>query len=146
MRLTQPLPPSIEEKKARLEEVLALYNECATHGVAEYARASAYRIGEVLIAFGDALVASERPDGLSEDDLIAYDDVLTEQSWEFYDRGEDVWSELLRQLGDADDDPGGWIARTRDALWPRLAQRFMHRPEVDYPLVAATPPAAKEAQ
>jgi len=140
MRLTQPLPAAIEKKKAAMESLLAKYEQCASYGVAEFTRASAHRTGQVLIEFGDALVASERPDGLSEEDLDAYDAVLEEQSWAFYDRGEDVWSDLLRQVGTAADDPGAWVARTREALWPRLAQRFLHRPEVDYPLVMATPP------
>ncbi len=144
MRLTQPLPKSIEKKKAKMEELLGLYTRCSEHGVAEYTHASAYRIGQVLIEFGDALVASERPAGLEGDDLAAYDEVLDKQSWEFYDRGEDVWSEMLRQVGEAPDDPGGWVARARDALWPRLAQRFAYRPEVEYPLVTAKPPEKPE--
>jgi len=120
--------------------LIAGYDRCTQHGVAEYSRASAYRIGEALIEFGDALAASERPAGLSGDDLLAYDDVINEQAWGFYDRGEDVWSELLRQRGDGGD-PGEWIARTERSLWPRLGERFLYRPAVEYPLVAARPPA-----
>lgn len=146
MRLTQPLPKAIETKKDKMEALLALYDRCAQHGVTEYARASAYRIGQVLIEFGDALIASERPSGLSEDDLLAYDEVLEEQSWQFYDRGTDVWSELLQQTVRSEDDPGGWISRTQQALWPRLAHRFLYRPEVEYPLVSAKPPAKTKAQ
>ena len=82
----------------------------------------------------------ERPADLAGDDLIAYDEVLEEQSWEFYDRGEDIWSELLRQSTRSETDPGQWIERARTALWPRLSQRFLYRPETDYPLVAAAPP------
>jgi TolA-binding protein len=141
MRLTQPLPKAIEVKKAKMEELLKMYDRCAQHLVAEYSRASAHRIGQVLIEFGDALTASERPQGLSNEDLLAYDEVLEEQSWQFFDRGTEVWSKLLRETADTEEDPGNWIARTRTALWPRLAQRFLYRPEVDYPLVAATPPA-----
>ena len=78
---------------------------------------------------------------MSQDDLAAYDEVLTQQSFAFYDRGEDAWSTLLRQAGNTTDDPGQWITRTRDALWPRLGERFLFQPEVDYPLVAGKPPA-----
>ncbi|MGD8414529.1 MAG: tetratricopeptide repeat protein, partial [Candidatus Latescibacterota bacterium] len=145
IRLTQPLPESIEKKKQKMESLVAMYDRCAGHGVSEYSRAAAHRIGQVLIEFGDALAESERPSGLSDDDLLAYEDVLEEQSWEFFDRGENAWSELLRQVGDAPDDPGGWIARTREALWPRLAWRFLYRPEVEYPLVAASPPSTSGA-
>ncbi len=141
MKLTQPLPKSLEKKKAKLESTLALYNKCSTHGIAEYTRAAAHRVGQSLIEFGEALVASERPKDLAGDDLLAYDDVLNQQSWEFYDRGEDVWSDLLTQTRSEKDDPGGWIARTRDALWPRLAQKFLFQPSAEHPLVMAKPPA-----
>jgi TolA-binding protein len=140
LRLTQPLPDAIEVKKKKLEELLALYQKSAERGVTEYARASAYRIGAALVEFGDALMESERPDGLSGDDLYAYDDVIAEQSWEFYDRGTDVWSDMLKQTGKTGEDPGGWLVVTREALWPRLAQRFLYKPEIEYPLVLADPP------
>jgi TolA-binding protein len=141
MKLTQPLPKSLEKKKAKLESTVELYNKCSAHGDAQYTRAAAHRIGQSLIEFGDALAASERPKDLSGDDLLAYDDVINQQSWEFYDRGEDVWSDLLTQTRAEKDDPGGWIARTRDALWPRLAQKFLFQPSAEHPLVAAKPPA-----
>jgi TolA-binding protein len=144
MRLTQPLPKAIEAKKAKMQELLEMYEACTSRGVAEYSRASAHRIGQVLIDFGDALIASERPADLSEDDLYAYDEVIEEQGWGFYDRGEDVWAELLRQVGDAESDPGEWIARTRQALWPRLGQRFLYQPELEYPLVKATRPVTTQ--
>jgi outer membrane protein assembly factor BamD (BamD/ComL family) len=140
MRLTQPLPEAIERKKTKMEELLKSYEQCAGHGIAEYARAAAHRIGQVLVDFGDALASSERPTDLNADDLVAYDEVLEQQGWAFYDRGIDVWSNLLREVGDAKEDPGQWVARTRQSLWPRLAERFLYQPEVDYPLVVATPP------
>ncbi len=144
MRLTQPLEKSIEAKKAAMESLVAMYNKCTEHKISEYSRASAHRIGQALIEFGDALWESERPAELSGDDLMAYDEVLEEQTWEFYDRGEAVWSQLLRQVGDTEKDPGNWIARTQATLWPRLSQKFMYRPEMDYPLVRATPPEAPQ--
>jgi tetratricopeptide (TPR) repeat protein len=137
VRLTQPLKASLAAKKKRLESVLESYRACAQRGVNPFASASAYRIGEALVHFGDALRGSEGPAQLSADDLAAYRQVLEEQSWEFYDRGEEAWSELLKRAGSDPGDEGGWIARTRSTLWPRLAQRFAFRPEAAYPLVSA---------
>ncbi len=139
--LTQPLTASLEIKKARLEEVIGLYNRCVQQGVREFSHASAHRIGSAIVHFGDALKASERPSDLSGDDLFTYEEVLEEQGWSFYSRGEEAWTQLLKQNRNSDDDPGAWIARTQEALWPRVAQRFMHQPEVEYPLVAAAAPA-----
>jgi hypothetical protein len=109
--------------------------------VAEWTRAAAFRVGEALIAFGDALEASERPEGLKGDDLAAYDEVLLDEAWTFYDRGEAAWSDLLRETREAADDPGDWIATTQQALWPRLRDKFLFMPEAEYPVVAAGPPA-----
>jgi hypothetical protein len=138
-RITLPLAPSITEKKSLLENVLQEYRECAAFAVAPWNRASAYRIGECLVAFGDALMESERPADLSGDDLLAYDEVLEEQSWEFFDKGEQTWGEMLRQVGE-NESGGEWVVNARRSLWPRVAPRFVHRPEVQYPLVAARAP------
>ena len=122
--LTQPLAVSLERKQTRLEDVVALYNRCAGRGVAEFAHASAYRIGEAIVHFGDALAASERPADLSRDDLAAYDEVLAEQGGTFYARGEAAWTELLKQNRDAQrrprrldrPHPGGPVAAGGPAL------------------------------
>ena len=100
--LTQPLTASLEIKKARLEEVIGLYNRCVQHGVREFSHASAHRIGAAIVHFGDALTASERPADLSGDDLVAYEEVLEEQGWSFYARGEEAWTQLLKQNRDSD--------------------------------------------
>jgi TolA-binding protein len=137
--LTQPLPASIERKNKRLEAVVALFNRCVDRGDPEYAHAAAYRIGEAVVHLGTALLASERPAGLAGDDLAAYDEVLREQSWTFTERGENAWAQLLRKADRSSGrDPGGWLARTETELWPRLARRYVHRPELEYPLAAAS--------
>ena len=145
LKLTQPLPAAIAAKQKSLENLLALYAACTAHGVAEYTRASAFQIGAAITHFGDALLASERPADLQGDDLLAYEDVLVEQSWTFYDRGEAAWSDLLQQSVGAAADPGEWLARTRAELWPRVARRFTHMPEAEFPLVEAVPPTAVAA-
>jgi TolA-binding protein len=144
LRLTQPLDASIKAKVEVLEKVIAGYQKCAGVGVAEWAHASAYRIGQALVAFGEELKRSDRPADLSPDDLAAYEDVLHERAAEFCVRGEDVWSDLLRS-GAGDPDAGGWIATTREALWPRLATRFLYRPEMELPLVGTPARASRTA-
>ena len=71
---------------------------------------------------------------MSGDDLAAYDEVLEEQSSDFYDKGEEAWRALLRRATESGTEDE-WTEKTRAALWPRMAARFIHRPEVDYPLV-----------
>ena len=136
-RLSQPLDASIPAKQKLLDAVITRYRASAGLGVPQWAHASAYRIGQALVAFGEALEQSERPADLHGDDLRAYEDVLHTQAQAFFVRGEDVWAELLRQKAPSTDDP--WIPQARASLWRRLAGRFFFRPEVEYPLVQAEP-------
>jgi hypothetical protein len=115
---------------------MGLYRESVDQGAPEWTHASTFRIGEALVGFGDALQKSERPADLAGDGLQAYEDVLFERAGQFTTRGEDVWSELLRQKGkDAGDDP--WLQKAQSALWQRLGDRFAGIAEADYPVLAA---------
>lgn len=140
LAITLPIKDSIERKKTALEATMAAYGRVAEVGVSEWSHAAAFRIGQALIGFGKGLEQSERPSDLSGEDLAAYDEVLLDQAWEFYDRGENVWSDLLRQKQMASEDPGGWLTAARTSLWPRLAARFLFHAETEFPLVQATPP------
>jgi tetratricopeptide (TPR) repeat protein len=139
VRLTLPLKKSIPKKQKQLDNVMALYKKSVDLGVAEWAHASAYRIGQSLVAFGEALEKSERPKDLRGDDLLAYDDVLYGESAVFYDRGQEVWAELLKKNKE-DGTEDEWITLARESLWQRLASRFFYRAEVEFPVVAATIP------
>jgi TolA-binding protein len=138
--LTQPLAQSIEIKKTGLESTIAAYQRAAEVGASRWAHASAFRIGQALVNFGLSLESSERPVEIVGDDLYAYEDVLFEQSDTFHVRGETVWFDLLSQKGWSED-PGGWLVRSRDALWSRLSLRFLSRAEVAHPLIDASPPS-----
>jgi hypothetical protein len=144
-KLTQPLAPSLAAKKALLETVLQEYRQCAEAAVEPWSIAGAYRIGESLVTFGEALGQSERPADMSPEDLAAYEEVLDNQKWEFFDRGEQAWTQLLKSANPSTEEGKKWMAQTQEKLWPRIARRFLHRPELEYPLLSAEPPKRKNA-
>lgn len=119
--LRQPIAKSVGARKAKLDALLERYRACIAAGEPEWAHAAAFRIGEALVAFGEALDASERPAGLGPEDRAAYDEVIRRQSDVFYQRAETVWAEMLEGVAPAADD--AWLARARAALQPRLAVR-----------------------
>lgn len=121
IELRQPIAKSVGARKAKLDLLLARYKACVALGEPLWAHAATFRIGEALVAFGDALEASQRPADLEGADRDAYDEVIHRQSDAFYQRAENVWSDLLAGQSPADDDE--WLARARAALQPRLALR-----------------------
>jgi outer membrane protein assembly factor BamD (BamD/ComL family) len=143
LRLTQPLAKSIAAKQRLLDSVLVRYRRTVDMGVAEWAHAATYRIGETLVGFGEALEQSERPADLLGDDLKAYENVLMEQSVTFHERGETVWTDLLKRTHGSVAD--AWTTRAQGALWSRLGSRFLFQPEHDFPLVEASGPGRSRA-
>lgn len=136
MELSQPLEPSLVRKRDALTELLDGYREVAERGVSPWAQAATARIGEALFHLGDALIASERPEGLTGDDLLAYDEVLEQQAWTFHDRAEGALRELLRHhVAEEDAERDRWARHARGLLFPRIAQRFLHKPSFDYPVL-----------
>ncbi|MGQ0722495.1 MAG: hypothetical protein ACT4PE_13115, partial [Candidatus Eiseniibacteriota bacterium] len=144
-RLTQPLEPAVAQKKKLLEGALTEYRACSEYAVAPWNQAAAFRIGECLVEFGDALMESDRPADLEGDDLAAYEQVLEERSWDFWDRGEETWAGLVRRAAEGGAE-GDWVERAESELWPRIARRFAHRPEVEHPWISAAPPEEEDAK
>jgi len=142
--LTLPLAASLPRRQRLLDQAIARYREAAGIGVTEWANASACRIGETLIDFGQALEASEKPADLKGDDLAAYRDVLADKAQIFYDRAEGVWGELVRQKG-ATTSKDAWVIEARTALWKRLGLRFAFQPESEMPRIAADVPERPKA-
>jgi tetratricopeptide (TPR) repeat protein len=149
IRLTQPLDAAITQRQQQLDEAVARYREAIDHGAAPWAGAAAFRIGEMLVGFGDAVLASERPADLKADDLAAYEEVIAKQAQALHDRGEQVWEDLLRGSGTAGPVAGGsdpWIERARANLWRRLGGRFAFRPEAAFPLVEPGAPPQRRGE
>ena len=84
--LVEPLKKQLKSKKSRMEEALKAYGVAAEYGVADVATEATYRIAELYHDFGRALLASQRPKGLSKDELEQYDVMLEEQAYPFEEK------------------------------------------------------------
>ena len=135
LSLRQPLGKSIPARQKLLDAALLRYRQCVDLGDSEWAHAATYRIGQALVAFGEALESSERPSDLKGEDLTAYNDVIANQSRVFFTKGEDVWAELLRQKQAAAANES-WIQQAQTSLWTRMGDRFHYRTEADVPLLS----------
>jgi len=84
--LVEPLKKQLALKKARMEEVLKAYATAAEYGVADVATDATFHTAELYHDFGLALMASERPKGLSKDEREQYDVLLEEQAFPFEEK------------------------------------------------------------
>ena len=86
VKLVLPLKPNLKKKKELMEKSIEVYTKAANYGVAEVTTASTYRIAEIYRDFSKGLFNSERPKGLSKDELEQYDLLLEEQAYPFEEK------------------------------------------------------------
>ncbi len=84
--LVEPLKKQLALKKSRMEAALKAYAVAADYGVAEVSTNATFHTAELYHEFGQALLASERPKGLSADELDQYNVLLEEQAFPFEEK------------------------------------------------------------
>jgi hypothetical protein len=86
VRLVEPLKRNLKLKKEGMEKVLQAYGVAAEYGVAEVATKATYGTAELYRDFSKALLDSQRPKGLSGDELEQYNVLLEEQAYPFEEK------------------------------------------------------------
>ena len=90
VRLVIPLKESLKIKKDVMEEALDAFGGTADYGVAEVTTAATYEIADIYHSFSRELFESERPTGLSADELEQYDILLEEQAYPFEEKAIEI--------------------------------------------------------
>ncbi|HEX9627892.1 MAG TPA: tetratricopeptide repeat protein [Acidiferrobacterales bacterium] len=90
VKLVEPLKKSLAVKKDKMQAALKAYGSVAEYGVAEVATASTFRIAEIYRDFSRELLASQRPKGLSPEELEQYDVLLEEQAFPFEEKSIEI--------------------------------------------------------
>jgi tetratricopeptide (TPR) repeat protein len=99
MKLVLPFEESLREKQSRMDSAMAVMEGLVAYEVADVTAAATFYIAEIYRNFSAALMASQRPEGLSEIELAEYDMVLEEEAYPFEERAIEVHEanlELLR--------------------------------------------------
>ena len=122
LELVQPFERSLAEKQARMDAAMAAFEALVDYEVGEVTAAATFYIAEIYYRFSDAIMASERPAGLSEAELMDYEMVLEEEAWPFEEQAIVVHEknfELLA-LGVYND----WIQQSLDRLAVMMPGRY----------------------
>ncbi len=114
VRLVIPLQKSLKAKQRKMQVALKGYGRAADYGVAEFTTAATYRIAEVYQSLGRDLLASQRPRGLSPQELEQYDVLLEEQAYPFEEKAIEIYEINVRRVGD--DIYDEWVRKSFEQL------------------------------
>lgn len=81
--LIEPLRENLVQKKQKMEMAIAAYRKTSDYGFAEFVTAASHRIGEIYFNLSAALLESERPINLDEEEMEQYEMMLEEQAYPF---------------------------------------------------------------
>jgi len=126
VQLTIPLKKSLRKKKKLLKETIDAYAVVAGYGDAATITRAGYQIGEIYYDFSKALMKSERPRGLNEEELEQYDILLEEQAFPFEEKALEFYRSNRVRITDGLYDQ--WIQKSLDRLAEIFPARYS-RPE-----------------
>jgi tetratricopeptide (TPR) repeat protein len=86
IKLVAPLKKSLVAKRAALEAALKAYEQAADYQVAAVTTAATFESAELYRQLGKDLIESQRPKGLSHDEMEQYDVLLEEQAFPFEEK------------------------------------------------------------
>ncbi len=99
-KLALPLEESLKVKQGLMEQVVATYDKALEYHIAEITTAATYQLGSIYDQFAKAILSSDRPRGLSKDELEQYDLLLEEQAFLFEEQAIKVHEMNLSHISD----------------------------------------------
>jgi len=122
VKLTLPLDKSLKTKRSRMEEALAAYKVAADYAISDVTTAATFHIAEIYRQLSADLMNSQRPDGLSEEELEQYDILLEEQAYPFEEQAIEIHQANTRRAKDNIYDQ--WVRQSFDALSRMMPARY----------------------
>lgn len=105
VRLVNPLPKSLQNKKAAMQDAVKLYGQSAAYGHAEFVTRATLAIGDIYRKFAGSLLESERPKGLNADELEQYNILLEDQAFPFEDKAIEFYETNMSRIATGTFDP-----------------------------------------
>lgn len=122
LELRQPFEESLVIKQQSMDTALAMLESLVNYEVAEVTAAATFYIAEVYMNFSVAMVESERPEGLSSEEMISYEMVIEEEAYPFEEQAIEVHEENFELLAAGIYNP--WVQKSLDSLADLMPGRY----------------------
>ena len=110
VKLVRPLKVNLKRKKQKMKEAVDAFTAAADYGIAEVTTASVYWLAEIYSEFGQELLGSERPEGLSDEEVEQYNILLEEQAYPFEEKSINIHESNVRRVGEGTYDE--WVQKS----------------------------------
>ena len=126
VRLVRPLKDSLQRKRELMKASMGAFSKLLAYQVGEVTAAATFYLAEIYNQFSKALTKSERPEGLSPEELAQYNTAIDEQAYPFEEKAIQIHESNLKLI--AQGIYNEWIAKSLKKLAVLVPARY-DRPE-----------------
>ena len=98
VKLVKPFKKNLKKKKQRMRSAIDTYSKLVDYQVGDVTAAATFYIAEIYYEFSVALLESERPENLNDEELEQYELVIEEQAYPFEEKAIDVHEKNMELL------------------------------------------------
>jgi tetratricopeptide (TPR) repeat protein len=129
IRLVAPLKTNLENKRKAMQGATHFFAKASVDKIYEIATESTYSIGRIYKDFSKALLESERPKNLNDEELEQYEILLEDQAFPFEDKAIEFLEINLARIKDGH--YNDWIRKSHDELKTLFPVRYAREPKLD---------------
>jgi len=129
LRLTLPLKKSLRKKKTAMQNAVKLYGKASKYQIYEAATEATYSIAFIYKDFSKALLDSDRPKNLNNEELDQYEILLEDQAFPFEDKAIEFFEINLSRVKDGF--YNSWIKKSHTELVGLFPVRYNRKPKTD---------------
>ncbi len=129
VKLVAPLKRNLKVKKKSMQASVNYYARASSYGVAETATEATYAIATIYNDFSQALLTSEVPKHLNDDEKEQYLFLLEDQAFPFEEKAIEFYEVNLMYT--QDDIYDQWIKKSHQALQHLFPIRYKREPKIE---------------
>jgi len=129
LKLTLPLKNTLRKKKASMQKSVKLFGKASVNKIFDITTEATYSIGKIYEDFSQALLNSDRPSNLNQEELDQYEILLEDQAFPFEDKSIEFFEINLSRI--KDDLYNDWIEKSLDELIKLFPVRYNRTPKQD---------------
>ncbi len=127
--LVIPLKLSLRKKKYAMQKAVRYYGQASKYGIAETATESTNAIADIYKTFSKDLLASEKPKGLSGDELEQYIILLEDKAFPFEDKAIEFYEANMSHIKDGVYNK--WVKQSHIQLRKLFPARYKRTAKLD---------------
>ena len=129
LKLTLPLKTSLRKKKSTMQASVKLYGQASKYKIYEITTEATYSIALIYKDFSKALLDSDRPTNLNDEELDQYEILLEDKAFPFEDKAIEFFEINLARIKDGF--YNNWIDKTHKGLIELFPVRYNRKPKQD---------------